>query len=331
MLIVMKFEATRAQIKNVTKYVTDLGYSVDVFRNKQQTLIGILEDVSLLRDLPINRLPGVERIVLITSPYKLASRSFKPLDTIVNLNDTRVGEKRIILVGIMNVEFTIHNLLPLVKTIRSIGILPTIRVINISFLKNFNYETVKELFLSWKTAGITIWSEANSIQQIDLVEYYTDAWIINSTVTHDSTLLQRIIHSGKPIILERDISATIDEWLSSAALLISQGNHNIILCECGIRTYTAQKMIDLSAIHQVEELSHLPIFINASHISDNLSFLNSVSKAAVAGGTDGLIFQLDNFVKTDGNKSEDQWLDEFRPLVTILGRIATAIDRTIEQ
>jgi len=329
MLIVMRADATNEQIEDVAKYVTDRGFTVDVFRIEQQSMIGVLEDVTPLRRMPIDTLPGVERMVPITHPFKLASRTFKPLDTVIKADGLEIGGNKVILIGTTKLTGNSHRLSQMARVLKGGGVSALKVNADVPSDRGFTKSELETLTQLARETGLGIIAEVISPEQVDLAERYIDLFLVGTYNMHNTALIQRVGKAKKPVILERGMSATIDEWLLAAHSIMTEGNSNVVLCERGIRTFEARDTLDVNAIPVVKKLSHLPIVIDSSQAAGSRDSVNAASKAAVAAGADGLIVSVYDPSETGPKEQQELSLEELTNLVEVLRRVAKAVDREL--
>lgn len=337
MIIVMQPGATKEQIQQVEEMLSSLGFKTHPIYGEVKTVIGAVGDRRLLNTQLITNMPGVEDIVPIMKPYKLASKELKPTKTTIQIDDITIGGQEIVIMAgpcaVENEQVfyeTAHKVKEAgAKILRGGAYKP--RTSPYSF-QGLEEEGLKMLAIARKETGLKIVTEVVDTRDVELVAKYADIVQIGARNMQNFRLLQEAGASGRPILLKRGLSATIEEWLMAAEYIISSGNPNIILCERGIRTFetTTRNTIDISAIPVVKELSHLPIIVDPSHATGTWKYVDSLAKAAVAAGADGLLIEVHNDparALCDGPQSLRP--DKFTLLVEELKAVAAAIDRRI--
>lgn len=298
MLIVMKPTATKEQINEVIKFVKDKGFESHISIGEVHTVIGALGQKSIdLRDIEI--LDGVENIIKITTPYKLAGRTFKHEDTIVNINGVKFGGKYCAMIaGPCTVEsyeqmdLTAKELAKIgVRVLRGGAFKPRTSPYSFQGLGEEGLKIIRDVADKY---NMLVASEVMEISQIELFEKYSDIFQIGARNMQNFNLLRELSFVKKPMILKRGLSSTIEEWLMSAEYLLSNGNKDIILCERGIRTFerATRNTLDISAIPVIQKLSHLPIIVDPSHGTGLRYEVMPMSMAAAAAGANGIMVEV---------------------------------------
>lgn len=298
MLIVMKPTATREQVSAVIKFVEQKGFEPHISTGEVHTIIGALGQKSIdLRDIEI--LDGVENIIKITTPYKLASRTFKPDDTIVSVNGVKFGGKYCAMIaGPCTIESyeqmdkTAKELAQIgVRVLRGGAFKPRTSPYSFQGLGEEGLKIIRDVADKY---NMLVASEVMEISQIELFEKYSDIFQIGARNMQNFNLLRELSFVKKPMILKRGLSSTIEEWLMSAEYLLSNGNKEVILCERGIRTFerATRNTLDISAIPVIQKLSHLPIIVDPSHGTGLRYEVMPMSMAAAASGANGIMVEV---------------------------------------
>ncbi|HHV97242.1 MAG TPA: 3-deoxy-7-phosphoheptulonate synthase [Clostridiaceae bacterium] len=337
MIVVMNKNATKEQIKNVEQKLMELGFLTHPIYGEVKTVIGAIGDKRLLNTQEILTMPGVENLVPIMKPYKLASRELKQESTIVEIDDIKIGGKEIVVIAgpcaIENEESFIDTAIKVkeagAKILRGGAFKP--RTSPYSF-QGLEEEGLKIMYTAKKITGLKIVTEVLDTRDVETVASYVDILQIGARNMQNFKLLKEAGSTGKPILLKRGLAATIEEWLMAAEYILSSGNDNVILCERGIRTYetSTRNTIDMSAIPVVKELSHLPIIVDPSHASGTWKYVAPLSKGAIATGADGLIIEVHldpTCALCDGPQSLRP--DKFSKLMEELALVAQAVGRQI--
>lgn len=337
MIVVMNQSATKEQIKNVEQKLMELGFSTHPIYGEIKTVIGAIGDKRLLNTQEITTMPGVENLVPIMKPFKLASRELKQESTIVEIGDVKIGGQEIIVIaGPCAIESEDSFLKTAIKVkeagakiIRGGAFKP--RTSPYSF-QGLEEEGLKIMAAARKITGLKIVTEVVDTRDVETVASYVDIIQIGARNMQNFRLLQESGFTGKPILLKRGLAATIEEWLMAAEYILSSGDSNVILCERGIRTYetATRNTIDMSAIPVVKELSHLPIIVDPSHAAGRWKYVAPLSKGAIATGADGLIIEVHSdptCALCDGPQSLRP--DKFAQLMEELSMVAQAIGRKI--
>jgi len=338
MIIVMSNSATREQIDNVEKKLSDLGFRTHPIFGEIKTVIGAIGDKRLLNTHFISTMPGVEAIVPIMKPYKLASRELKQVSSIIDVGGVRIGGSEI---AVMAGPCAIENKETFIETAIKV------RDAGARILRGGAYKprTSPYAFQGLEEEGLKIMAEARNVtgmklvtevvdtRDVELVASYTDIVQIGARNMQNFRLLKEVGMSKKPVLLKRGLAATIEEWLMAAEYVMAEGNLNIILCERGIRTYetATRNTIDMSAIPVIKEVSHLPIIVDPSHATGSWKYVNALSKGAVATGADGLLIEVHSDPCTalcDGQQSLRP--PKFAQLMQELKPVAEAVGRTLK-
>jgi len=337
MLVVMQQGATEPQIQAVIDRLVDMGFDVHRSTGVIHTLLGGVGGKDDF-DLGIFEvMEGVKEAFRIVSPYKLASRSFRPGGTVVKIGDVEIGGERVVVMaGPCSVESReqIDRSAELVaaagaKVIRGGAFKP--RSSPYSF-QGLGEEGLEMLRAAADRCGLLVVSEVMEISQIPLVAQYSDILQVGARNMQNFNLLRELGKQRKPVLLKRGIAATIEELLLSAEYILSGGNYDVILCERGIRTFETytRNTMDISAIPVVKKLSHLPILGDPSHGTGRRDKVAPMARAAVAAGADGLIIEVHpdpDRALSDGAQSLRP--EQFEELMRQLRMIAPAVGRSI--
>ncbi len=337
MIIVLKPEATEAQIKHLVERVKALGLKPMISRGTERIIVGVIGEEDILRVQPLEVFPGVEKVMPILTPYKLVSREFKPSDTLVEVDGFKIGGKRLVVcAGPCAIE-NYENLLAAAKAVKKAG--ATVlrggafkpRTSPYSF-QGLGEEGLKYLIEVKKKVGLPIITELMDVRDLELVERYADIIQIGARNMQNFDLLKELGHSKKPILLKRGMAATVKELLLSAEYILQNGNFNVILCERGIRTFETETRftLDLNAVPLMKTLSHLPVIVDPSHGTGRWGLVAPMAKAAVAAGADGLIIEVHpkpEEALCDGPQA--MLPEKFAKLMVELKRVAKAVDREL--
>ena len=299
MLVVMKNDATEAEIQAVIQEIRALGYQGIPMPGAQRTAVCIVGNTGPVDDSQLLVLAGVKETIRVTKPYKLVSRETHPESTIITIGDVEIGGgKPVIMAGPCAVEseeqaLTIARLVKRygARVFRGGAFKP--RTSPYSF-QGLGEEGLKILDRVRRETGLLIVTEATDHTNISIVEKYADIIQIGARNMQNYSLLRQAGHVSKPILLKRGLAATIEELLMSAEYIISEGNTQVILCERGIRTFAdnTRNTLDLSAILSIKEVSHLPIIVDPSHAAGLREYVIPLSKGAIAIGADGLLVEV---------------------------------------
>jgi 3-deoxy-7-phosphoheptulonate synthase len=300
MVIVMKKNATDAQIDHVIKWIESVGYQAHPSRGVERTVIGVVGDDRGKEQLKsVEHLEGVEKTVLILKPYKLASRESKEGVTIVQVGDVKIGGPQfVVMAGPCSIESEeqLMESAYIVKKggahiLRGGAFKP--RTSPYSF-QGLEEEGLKLLKKAREKTGLPVVTEVMNTADVELVEEYADIIQIGARNVQNFPLLKKVGLARKPILLKRGMMTTIEELLMSAEYILSSGNHQVILCERGIRTFetATRNTLDISAVPVLKELTHLPIIVDPSHAAGHWRYVIPLSKASRAVGADGLLIEV---------------------------------------
>src|SRR6476619_1851167 len=336
MVVVMKERATEVQIDSVIARLIELGMDVHRSSGATRTVLGVVGAHKIDPEL-IGILDGVHEVLRITQPYQRASRTFKPEDTVVSIDDVRIGgDEVIVMAGPCSAETEEQVEASAVavkragaKVLRGGAFKP--RSSPYSF-QGLGEEGLRLLKSAADRHNLKLVSEVMDISQLELIERYADILQVGARNMQNFTLLRELGRAKKPVMLKRGISATIEEWLLSAEYVLAGGNKDVMLCERGIRTFESytRNTLDISAIPVVQKLSHLPVIVDPSHGTGRRDKVAPMARAAVAAGADGLIIEVHcdpDHARSDGAQS--MFPNQFERLMAELRLIAPAIGRTI--
>jgi len=299
MLVIMKNDATEAQVQAVVREIESLGYRGVPMPGAQRTAVCIIGNKGPVEDSRLLSLDGVKEAIPVTKPYKLVSRETQPQSTVITINNIKIGgEEPVVMAGPCAVEnedqaLTIARLVKQygARVFRGGAFKP--RTSPYSF-QGLGEEGLKILKKVRRETGLLIVTEATDHTNFDIVEQYADIIQIGARNMQNYSLLRRAGQASKPILLKRGFAATIEELLMSAEYIMSEGNTQIILCERGIRTFSdnTRNTLDLSAIPSIKEVSHLPVVVDPSHAAGRRDYVIPLSKGAIAVGADGLLVEV---------------------------------------
>jgi len=337
MVVVMKERATEDQIDHVIEQLVEMGFDVHRSTGAMRTVVGAVGGSRQCDTALIELLDGVQEVVRITEPYKLASRTFKPENTVVAIDDVRIGgDEVVVMAGPCSAESEeqVEATAAAVrragaKVLRGGAFKP--RSSPYSF-QGLGEEGLRLLRSAADRHGLKLVSEVMDQSQIEVVSRYAHVLQVGARNMQNFTLLRELGRARTPVLLKRGISATIEEWLLSAEYVLAGGNESVILCERGIRTFESytRNTLDISAIPVVQNLSHLPIVVDPSHGTGRRDKVAPMARAAVAAGADGLLIEVHNdpdHAKSDGAQS--MFPAQFDQLMAELRIIAPAIGRSI--
>lgn len=300
MLIVMHHSATDEQVQAVTNAVEAMGLTAEPIPGSLRTAIGVLGNQGYVDDTTILELPGVREVLHVSKPYKLVSRDFHPESSIVEAGGVKFGDGQppVLIAGPCSVESEEQMLAAaqLVKEhgahmLRGGAFKP--RTGPHSF-QGLGVEGLKYLRQAGDAVGLPVITEVMRIEQLETVCRYAEVLQIGARNMQNFDLLKEVGKTGHPVLLKRGMSATIEEFLSSAEYILAEGNARVILCERGIRTFerATRNTLDLSVVPLIRELCHLPIVVDPSHATGRRSLVGPMAKAAIVVGAHGVMIEV---------------------------------------
>jgi 3-deoxy-7-phosphoheptulonate synthase len=338
-IIVLKPDATEEALRHILKKLESRGLNAHVSKGTERTIIGVIGDTSKVTEEEedaLRAMTGVENVMRIIKPYKLASREFKEA-TLITVKDRTIGGKKIpVIAGPCAVEnrTIIMNIAEKVKEagasfVRGGAFKP--RTSPYSF-QGLGEEGLKYLAEAGMKTGLPVVTELMDPRDLEVMVKYADVIQIGARNMQNFRLLLEVGATQKPVLLKRGLCATIKEWLMSAEYIMSRGNHQVILCERGIRTFetATRNTLDLSAVPLLKQLTHLPVVVDPSHGVGKWDLVAPMAKAAVAAGADGLLIEVHTNPEeamSDGEQSLKT--DVFEKLMKELRPIAAAVGREI--
>jgi 3-deoxy-7-phosphoheptulonate synthase len=303
MIIVLGPNATDEQIEHVLDRIKELGFKPHLSRGELRTLIGVIGDESKLRAEPLQAIPGVEQVLPILKPFKLASREFHAADTVVEVGaglgagvkPVRIGGGSLALIAgpcAVEGEKILDEIAGHVKNaganiLRGGAFKP--RTSPYSF-QGLGEEGLRILRDVGHKHGLPVVTEVMDPRQVPLVERYGDMFQIGARNMQNFDLLKEVGQTHKPVLLKRGMSATVKDMLMSAEYILSEGNPDVVLCERGVRSFedSTRNMLDLSAVPNVKGQSHLPIIVDPSHATGRPDLIPAMARASLAAGADGV-------------------------------------------
>lgn len=302
MIIVLKPNHTEEQLEHIIEKVEEMGFRYELSRGVQRTLLGVIGEEDELRNAPLEAIAGVERVMSVLKPYKLASREFHEEDSVIELgHDVKIGGGSMILIaGPCAIEGR-DVLMEIAQDVKAAGanvlrggaFKP--RTSPYSF-QGLGEEGLKILREVGDATQMPVVTEVMDPRQVELVNEYTDILQVGARNMQNFNLLMEVGKMNKPVLLKRGMSATIQDLLMSAEYIIAHGNKNVILCERGIRSFdsSTRNLFDLSMVPNVKGLSHLPIVVDPSHATGRPELIPSMALAGVAAGADGVHIEVHN-------------------------------------
>jgi len=302
LIIVLTPQATDKDVDELTDNLKSRGFGVHISRGIERTIvgcIGVLDTEKAELSEQLQALPYVERVVIISKPYKLVGRAFRPEGTVIRVRGVAIGGDRL---TVMAGPCTIESEEQLMETARFV------KQMGAHILRGGAYKPstspysfqgmgkdgLKLLAAAREETGLPIITEVMDTRDVELVAQYTDIFQVGTRNMTNFALLKEIGNTRIPVLLKRGWASLIEEWMQAAEYIASRGNYNIILCERGIRTFETytRNTFDINAIPVAKELSHLPVIADPSHGTGKASLVPAVAAAAIAAGADGIIVEV---------------------------------------
>ncbi len=338
MIIVLKPEATPADLDHLTETLKAKGLSVNISRGKERTVVGAIGDERVLTDLPLSVYPGVESVHKILQPFKLVSREFKKADTVITFaNGVTIGGPEIqVMAGPCAVESE-EQLLYVAERVKKAGA----KILRGGAFKprtspytfqGLGEEGLVHLSKAREKTGLLVITELMDPRDLPAMMEHTDIIQIGARNMQNFRLLFDVGEVNKPVLLKRGLSATIKEFLMAAEYIASRGNQEIILCERGIRTFETmtRNTLDLNAVPVLKSLTHLPVLVDPSHGTGRWDLVTPMARAGVAAGCDALMIEVHNNPEqafSDGEESLKP--DKFDRLMEEVRKVAAAVGRFV--
>lgn len=299
MLVIMESKHQEAELQQVVQTIENLGYKAHVLPGDHSLAVGVTGNQTCQDLERLSQLAGVKEVIRVSSPYKLAGRTFQPADSVFEVGGVKIGNGYFtIMAGPCAVESEAQTL-RLAHAVKAAGA----QILRGGAYKprtspyafqGMGVEGLKILATARAETGLPVITEAVDLPSLDMVYEYADIVQIGARNMQNFTLLKAAGQLDKPVLLKRGLSATIDEWLMAAEYILSEGNSQVILCERGLRHYDphTRNLLDLGAVLVLRELSHLPVVVDPSHSLGRRSMVVPAAQAAVAIGAQGLLVDV---------------------------------------
>lgn len=333
----MKRSATQEEIAGVAARIESMGLKAHVIPGALRTAIGITGNTEPVDPSTMEMMPGVREVIRVTKPYKLVSREMKHEDTVIRMGGVTIGGGGLVVAAGPCAVESEGQAFAVAEKVKAAGahlfrggaFKP--RTSPYSF-QGLGIEGLKILGRIRDTFDLPVVTEAIDVESVGPVEQYADVIQVGARNMQNFSLLKRVGRSGRPVLLKRGMSATVEELLMSAEYILSEGNYQVILCERGVRTFAdhTRNTLDLSAVPAVKDLTHLPILVDPSHGTGRRDKVMPMALAAVAAGADGLLVE----VHTDPEKAlsdgpQSLYPEQFEALMEGLRRLAQALERPL--
>lgn len=337
MIIIMRNNATKSEIEAVETRLADYGFKTHPICGEMKTIIGAIGDKRRLTMDQLKLMHGVEDVVPIMKPYKLASKELRKDPTVITVKGVSIGGDNIaVFAGPCAIESQeqFSYVAQKVKEsganiLRGGAFKPRSSPYSFAGLEGDGLKIMRK---AGDETGMPICTEVLDTRDVELVAEYADIMQIGARNMQNFKLLREVGKCNKPILLKRGLSSTIEEWLMAAEYIMSEGNEEVILCERGIRTFepSTRNTFDLSAIPVSKELSHLPIIADPSHAAGTYKYVDALAKGAIAAGADGLMIEVHNCPEKAMSDGEQSLTPEhFDELMKTLRPIAAAVGKTL--
>lgn len=335
MIVVMKVGSGDKEIAGVVKRIESAGLKAHVSQGAERTIIGVVGQIFPELEDMLEMLSGVDEVIRVSKPYKLSSREFHPLDTTVKVGGITIGGKEIVIMAGPCAVESEQQLLETARAVKAAGATilrggafkPSTSPYHFRGLGEPGLELLAQVK---KEVGLPVITEVMSSSEVELVARYADILQIGARNMQNFNLLEEVGKTGKPVMLKRGLSATVQEWLLAAEYVLAQGNEQLMLCERGIRTFETytRNTMDISVIPIIEKVSHLPIIADPSHGTGKWYLVIPMALAAVAAGADGIMVEVHpnpDLALKDGAQSLT--FANFHQLMSQLKSVAEAVGR----
>lgn len=340
MIVVMSESATKSDVEHVTRLVREMGLKEHVIVGTERTVVACIGNDRLKDKSVLESVAGVDKVVPILAPYKMASKEVKKERTVVSLGGTLGGSVGGTKVGVIAGPCSVESKQQLLEVAHAVKALGATALRGGAFKPRTNpysFQGLGEkgleiLALAREETGLGIVTEVMAVDQVDLVAKYSDVLQVGARNMQNFNLLQAVGETRKAVLLKRGMSSTLEEFLLAAEYIMSRGNDQVILCERGIRTYEeyVRNTLALAAVPELHRVSHLPVVVDPSQGTGKSHLVEAMCKASVAAGADGLIIEVHadpEHALTDGAQSITP--PQFASMMKAISRIATAVDRTV--
>lgn len=337
MIVVMKAGIGEEKIQLVIKKLKENGFQIHESRGVEKILIGAVGDKTHYLDLALEAMDGVDKVIPILAPYKLASREFKSDDTVISIGDVVIGGPEIqVMAGPCAVESK-ERLFEIARRVKASGA----RILRGGAFKPrtspYAFQGLEEEGLEYlaearQMSGLKIITEVMDTRKVEMVAHYSDILQIGARNMQNFPLLKEVARYDKPVLLKRGLNATFEEWIMAAEYIMVAGNHQVMLCERGIRTFETytRNTLDLSAVPVLKHLTHLPVIVDPSHSTGKWRYVQPMARAAVAAGADGLIIEVhDNPSEAVCDGPQCITPDRFAATMSELKKIAEIMGRSL--
>lgn len=338
MIIVLKPDCTDAQLEHIKEQLTSMGFRHEISRGVKRTLVGVIGDEDKLRNAPLKAIPGVEEVMSVLKPFKLASREFQDHDSVIDLgHGVQVGGGSLMLIAgpcAIEGESILREIASAVKqaganVLRGGAFKP--RTSPYSF-QGMGEEGLQILRRVGDEHGMPVVTEVMDPRQVELVDRYADIIQIGARNMQNFNLLKEVGQTRKAVLLKRGMSASVEDLLMSAEYVLSEGNRKVILCERGIRSFdkSTRNLLDLAIVPNLKGLTHLPVVVDPSHATGRPDLIPSMSYASVAAGADGVHIEVHSCPEKALSDGQQAMLPhQYVEIVRKMREVAKLFGRTI--
>ena len=345
MIIVLRPESTEEQIEHVLARIRELGFKPHLSRGERRTIVGVIGDESKLHAQPLSAIPGVEQVLPILKAFKLASREFHAADTVVTVGanckppvkPAKIGGGSLALIaGPCAIESAevLDTIAGHVKAaganiLRGGAFKPRTSPYSFQGLGEAGLKILNEVGHSH---GLPVVTEVMDPRQVEVVSRYTDMFQSGARNMQNFDLLREVGQAHKPVLLKRGMSATVKDLLMSAEYILSEGNHDVVLCERGVRSFedSTRNMLDMSAVPNIKGQSHLPIIVDPSHATGRPDLIPSMARASIAAGADGVHVEVHSCPEKAMSDGPQALLPkQYADLMERIRKIAEVVGKTL--
>ncbi len=338
MIVVMKQGASQAQIAHVTERIKEMGLTPHVSQGQFRTVIGAIGEEAVAKQEMLRQIEGVEQVLQIMKPYKLCSREFHAEDTVIDIRGIKIGGTHCAVIGGPCTIEDLDMLQTIAKAVKKAGA----RILRGGAFKprtspyafqGLGKQGLQMLCDVGKSLDMATITEVMDPRDVDLVAQHADILQIGARNMQNYNLLREVGQTNKPVMLKRGLAASIKEWLMSAEYIMSGGNHQVILCERGIRTFETETRftLDISCIPVARIDSHLPVYVDPSHAAGRRDLIESMALAAIAAGAHGVMVEVHHCpdkALCDGPQA--LLPEQFQRLMDQIRQVAPVVGKTVE-
>ena len=345
MIIVLRPDSTEQQIEHVLERIRELGFKPHLSRGEHRTIVGVIGDDGKLQAQPLSAIPGVEQVLPILKPFKLASREFRKADSVIvvgadagpGVKPVRIGGGALLMIAgpcaIENFE-VLDTIAGAVKAaganlLRGGAFKPRTSPYSFQGLGESGLKILREVGLKH---GLPVVTEVMDPRQVDVVRRHADMFQIGARNMQNFDLLKEVGQAMKPVLLKRGMSATVKDLLMSAEYVLAEGNPDVVLCERGVRSFedSTRNMLDMSAVPNVRGQSHLPIIVDPSHATGRPDLIPSMARASIAAGADGVHVEVHSCPEKALSDGPQALLpNQYAALMNDLRRLAELMGKTM--